>query len=140
MMIQDLRRNVFNVSESADIDRVLTTRYGSGVNSFWLSDGTNLYPLMALMVTRELAYLWYTPSEDHPGFVPVGTAQGLQTGGTTTFFMDNEDVEEMIPNDQIVPFSVALVAAKEFSASMRLPQCMKWFELGKGHAAASRRC
>lgn len=128
MRIQDFER-VYDASGNDAIDSALTKRHGSGVNAFWLSHGSSKYPALLILVNGELASLHYFPKDRHPGFRSVGKVEGLEPGGTTTFFMNNVNEPEQILNDSIVPFSTALKAAKEFSASADLPPSVEWFEL-----------
>ncbi len=55
---------------------------------------------------------------------------GQSPEGTYTFYMDmNGKEKQPIVRDAIVPFTVALEAAKEFFCHNRLPQSLRWFEL-----------
>jgi hypothetical protein len=54
---------------------------------------------------------------------------GLDPDKDAVFFMNSLIEEERFPNYKVVPFSAALVAAKEFLASPGLPPSIRWFEL-----------
>jgi hypothetical protein len=59
----------------------------------------------------------------------MGSMTGLDPTGFTTFFMNSLEEKEPMPNEEVVPFSDALAAAKEFFASPVLPPSINWFEL-----------
>jgi hypothetical protein len=127
MRIQEFE-SVYEADGAADVEAVLTKRY-SAANAFWLSHGSDKYPVVSILVNGELASLHYFPKECHPGFRSVGTMEGLSPGATATFFMNSLREEVQVLNDSIVPFSLALRAACEFCASTDLPRCVQWFEL-----------
>jgi len=112
-----------------ELERVLSRRYGNGVNAFWICRKDDERPLLLILVNKALANLHYFPAGNHPGFQSMGQISGLDPEKYTTFFMNNTKEPEEIPNDAIVPFSDALAAAKEFFASDELPPSIGWFEL-----------
>jgi hypothetical protein len=118
-----------NVTNPRDIEAALSKRQASGRNSFWLSHGAELYPVINILVKRDVAYLEYFPSEGHPGFTSVGRSLDLMPGGHTAFFPDDTNETLQIMNEAVVPFSDALRAAQEFAISQALPKCIQWFEL-----------
>jgi hypothetical protein len=128
MRVQDFE-GVYQASTPNAIESVLAKRYGGGVNAFWLSHGDSKYPAILILVKGELASLHYFPRERHAGFRSVGAVEGLEPGGSSTFFMNNPHEEQEVLNDSIVPFSVALEVANEFSACTDLPRFAEWFEL-----------
>ena len=121
--------NEFVVSQAAGLDAVLRKREGDGVNCFWLRPSNHETPILMIFVNKDLATLHYFPSDDHPGFYSEGAMPGLDPDGDTVFFMNDLTEEEGFPNCKVVPFSAALVAAKEFLASRELPPSIRWFEL-----------
>jgi hypothetical protein len=128
MRIQDNGSNS-NFTKPLDIEAALCKRDGAGRNSFWLSHGDELYPVINILVNGDLAYLEYFPSEDHPGFISVGRSPNLSPGGYTSFFPDDTNETLQIMNAAVVSFSDALKAAQEFANSGTLPKCIEWFEL-----------
>jgi hypothetical protein len=86
MFVQDLD-SVHNVNPPADIEAVLSKRYRSEVNSFWLADGAGAFPAINIMVNGSLAYVHYFPKEPHPGYASVGGTLGLNPEEDTAFFM-----------------------------------------------------
>jgi hypothetical protein len=128
MKIQD-NESQLNVTGSRDIEAALSKRQGSGRNSFWLSHGTEQYPVINILVKGSRAYLEYFPSEGHPGFTSIGRSLDLRPGGHTAFFPDDTNETLQIMNEAVVPFSEALKAAQEFAISKTLPKCIQWFEL-----------
>jgi hypothetical protein len=128
MRIQD-NESESNVTGPRDIEAALSKRQGSGRNSFWLSHGENLYPVINILVNGSLSYLEYFPSEGHPGFTSVGTSLDLSPGGHAAFFPDDTNETLQIMNEAVVPFSDAVRAAQEFAISKALPKCIRWLEL-----------
>src|ERR1700681_3617650 len=124
MRIQD-NDSVSNVTSAVDIEAALSKRHRTGLNSFWLSHGDELFPVINLLVRGDLAYLEYFPSEGHPGFVSVGGSPNLSPGGCTTFFPDDTNETLQISNEAVIPFSDALKAALEFSVSTTMPRCIQ---------------
>jgi hypothetical protein len=128
MFVQDLDP-VHNVNPPADIEAVLSKRYRSEVNSFWLADGAGAFPAINVMVNGSLAYVHYFPKEPHPGYASVGGTLGLNPEEDTAFFHDNTKEKFQIMNEAVVPFSDALKAAQEFAVSKSIPKCIQWNEL-----------
>ena len=128
MKVQD-NDSVSNVTSPAEVEAALGKRHGGGRNSFWLSHGAELFPVINIMVKGDLAYLDYFPSDGHPGLASVGRSLNLSPGGYTTFFPDDTNERLEIMNEAVVPFSDALKAAQEFAISKALPKCIQWFEL-----------
>lgn len=128
MRIQDIER-VCDASRNEEVDVALAKRYGAGVNAFWLSREAGGYPLLLILVNKELSSIHYFPMDRHPGFRSVGHVQGLAPEGMTTFFMNSIHEPQQMLNDSVVPFSAALTAAKEFLMSNVMPPSVEWLEL-----------
>jgi hypothetical protein len=128
MKIQDLLRE-HEVNTLGELERVLSQRYGNGMNVFWMSRKKGQRPLLLILVNRALANLHYFPPGDHPGFQSVGNISTLDPGKYTTFFMNSLEEREDIPNNAVILFPDALAAAKEFFARTELPKSVEWFEL-----------
>ena len=113
------------------LEAILQIRYGGGqANHFWLSHGDARHPAMSIFAKADLASLHFFPTARHPGFRSAGgEALGLEPGGFTIFYMNNVAEEEEVLNDSVVPFSVALVAAKEFLRTAVKPTSLQWFRL-----------
>ena len=130
MKIQDMSSAIFDVSSNVDVEEILLKRYGQGVNAFWLYHEPREKPLLLILVNKQLANLNYFPDEEgHPGYYSIGRVPLLPADGTTVFFMNSPDEEEHVFNGAIIPFADALVAAKEFLVSTKLPPSIEWFEL-----------
>jgi len=129
MRVEDLRE-ASEVINDAQLESLLSKRYGNGANAFWLFGSTEKYPAMSILVKGDLATLHYFPRARHPGYRSIGLAAelGLDPEGMSVFYA-NEGEEQEIVNDSIVPFPHALAAAREFLASGRLPEALEWFEL-----------
>jgi len=84
---------------------------------------------MCLLAKGDLATLLYVPSDGHPGFVPKGKVEGLDKEKFTTFSVDSVDQELEVLNGQVIDFSTALSAAKNFFALNKLPKSIQWDEL-----------
>ncbi len=128
LQIEDFE-GLHEANSISTLESLLMKRHKDESNSFWLSHGSKRHPSLALLVKGELAGLHYFPEESHPGFVPAGNIAGLTSGKTTTFYMDDGGEVVQVVNDAIVPFSAALVVAKEFFFSEAMPKAIKWVEL-----------
>jgi len=130
MRINDFSGVTHYAGDTEQIDKILHQRYGDGVNMFFLAHGDEIYPVMSLQVSGHLACLHYYPREGPAGFVSLGDLKsvGLQPGGETTFYVSLDQPIWSI-NEHVIPFSNALKAAHEFSATPGLPRSIRWFEL-----------
>lgn len=117
------------VKSDAEIDAVLAARYGQGVNEIWLSHESLEYPAIAILANRDLACVHYFPKEFDPGYQSVGPAPGLDPKQDTAFFVNTPTEKLPMSNRAVVPFSLALAAAKEFYRSPKLPVCIRWIRL-----------
>jgi len=127
MKIEDFK-GASDSTNHEGIEKALAKRYGNGVNEFWLSHVDSRYPAMSILVKGDIAALNYFPEDQHPGMTSVGKGN-LEPDGTTIFYINNEEEKQEIPNGMIVPFSLALEAAKEFAANSEPPRCIEWFSL-----------
>jgi len=128
MKIEDFE-GTYEASNASEIDMVLQKRYGPGVNGFWLSHDNDRYPTIALLVKGNDSTLKYVPRESHPGFIPVGRVEGLDTKENTTFSVDTIEQELKVSNEAVILFSTALSVAKNFFASKELLGLIEWIEL-----------
>ena len=111
------------------LDAVLTSRYGTNANEFWLSLEDEKFPALAILVRDDLANVHYFPEDGHPGYLLTESQPNAKTGGSTVFFTNTPSEEVEIGNEGVVPFSSALKAAHEFFSSTTLPTLEGWFEL-----------
>lgn len=128
MRFQDLTA-VFEVSDEKALESLLSRRFGGGVNSFKLSQGSSEYPMLLVLINGDLASLHYFPRDRHPGFRSISGVDGLDVNGSTVFFMNSLDQEEPVLNDGVVPLATGMKAAREFFASPELPRSVEWLEL-----------
>jgi hypothetical protein len=129
MKIEDFD-SVHDLTTRLEIERALSKRHDAGINSFWLSHGTEQRPAINIMVNGDLAYVHYFPDEDHPGYASVGALSHLPRGGITNFFDGPSGGEPFdILNEAVVPFSEALKVAQEFAVSKEMPKCIPWRSL-----------
>jgi hypothetical protein len=127
MVLQDMNES-FQIESSIILEERLNKRYGSGVNAFWLTKNNNGAKL-AILVNDGLANVHYFPPGRHPGYNSIGCIPGLQASGHSKFFMNSPDELQLISNAHVVPFSVAVNAAKEFLERDELPKSINWLEL-----------
>ena len=118
-----------DVSTRLEVVAALSKRDHAGMNSFWLSHGTEKFPAINMMVNGDLAYLLYFPDDDHPGYASVGNLPHLPRGGITNFFHDPGGEPFDILNEAVVPFSDAMKVAHEFAVSKQMPKCIPWNSL-----------
>ena len=128
MRIEDFK-GAINSTNDDDIERTLAKRYGEGVNEFWLSHIDDRFPAISILAKGDIAALHYFPKDQDPGMTSIGGRLDLEIGGTTTFHMNLGEEAQEIPNKMLVPFSLALKAAKEFSVNKEPPMCIEWFRL-----------
>jgi hypothetical protein len=69
-----------NVTSDAQIEALLATRNGQGLNEFWLRHGKQIYPTLLIQVNGALARIHYFPN---PGFQSMGPPPGLASEGRT---------------------------------------------------------
>ena len=115
-------------TNKAELGHALMKRHDSGVNHFHLTLDRSDWPSLIIMVSGEVAWLYFLSSSEHAGYVSVGAVPGLDPKGWTRFVSPGPQ-EELLFNDQVVPFVDALRAAEEFSVTGQLPQCVDWYEL-----------
>ncbi len=127
MLVSDLEGE-YAATSKAELDHALAKRYGSGVNHFHLGLDGSQWPSLIIMVSGELAWLYFLSSSEHAGYHSVGAVPGLDPKGSTRFVSVGPQ-EEFFFNDQVVPLADALRAAEEFSVTGKLPQCVDWQEL-----------
>jgi hypothetical protein len=117
------------IADQHDLETVLMRRHRDGVNEFWLSHSNQRYPAIAMSVKGNLSALHYFPRDGHPGFRSAGNAARLNPDGMTTFWISASGDTIDVLNDAVMPFPLALAAAKEFLISDELPQSVEWFKL-----------
>jgi hypothetical protein len=123
---EDVAMNVCDFTGSQDVTNVqqlevvLTRRYENNANAYWLSHEGGQYPELGLLVKDDLAYLSYVPAEYEDGFASVGKMGDSLPGEETTFFLTRGGEKIWVVNHAVLPFSVALAAAKDFFFSDKL--------------------
>jgi hypothetical protein len=121
---------VHEVTSVEELDTILKTRHGEGVNSFWLSHGSNAYPTLSILVNGDLAALNFIAEENDAGFRSISSMPKLKSNQTITFATSSSPADDVVvPNDAVLPFSTALKAAKDFFLSKELPRSVEWMEL-----------
>jgi hypothetical protein len=112
-----------------ELDSILSKRYGSSSNEYWLHPDASEYPCLSIMMKENYAYTQFFPAEGSAGASSIGSDTGLESGETTVFNTNTIDEEMEIANDSVIPASLANHAAKEFFRTLSLPECIEWFEL-----------
>ena len=110
------------------LDFVLNSRFGDGVNEFWISGETET-PCLTMLVNNSYASLTYFPDDEHPGYQSVGKDCDLDLCEITVFFTNSPQEELEINNDAVIPLSLAITAAKEFFVNFKIPSCVEWSEM-----------
>lgn len=118
----------YEVTTAQQLAEVLSRRYLKNENWYWMTSGNENEPSMTVAVKAELATLHYMRNGRDAGFRSLGNVPGLNPDEDVTFLMDRSNTFE-VRGDAIVPFSVALAAAKEFFLSKTLPRSVEWFEI-----------
>jgi hypothetical protein len=147
-------------SNILDLEAKLITRHEDGKSIFYLSHEGEEKPMLMISVKHDLAYLYYFPadtvteyySEEESawvyhwpphaaaGFYSIGNMPDMKPGEMATFpISENRGDDIDVPNEAVVPFSVAVAVAKEFFYDKSLPKAIEWFELGKRRPTSRRR-
>ena len=119
---------VCEAATSQEIEVALSRRHGNGMNSFWLTDGNNDFPYINILAKGDVAYVHYFPEERHPGFASAAKVPVDKPHETGVFFLYPTE-KVWILNGEVIPFSDALKAAKEFAITTAMPKSIQWFEL-----------
>jgi hypothetical protein len=114
------------VRDAGELEAALAKRFGAGVNEFWLSHNDR-FPALSIWVKDDLATAHFFDKERDPGFRSVGTVAGA--GGSTLFCTESIKHTESVPNRFVIPYALALAAAKEFLFDKRLPASIEWMRL-----------
>ena len=122
---------VVETSDAEEIEAALSRRHRDGINAFWLSHGSELYPAINITVRGSVAHLHYFPGRDHPGFASL-SAEPVPTPHETSVFFLSPRRRIDVRNDELVDFSRALQAAREFAVSTAKPSCISWDSLVDG--------
>jgi hypothetical protein len=130
MTITDISGVTREAANTQDLELILNRRREDGLNSFWLCNTNEEFPRLSVLVKDHLATLYFLPTENGTSFRSIGALSHLQSGELITFAMSNYRADDVsVPNDAVVPFSLALQAAKEFLGSDSLPRSIQWLEL-----------
>jgi Immunity protein Imm1 len=134
MVIRDFKGE-FEVEKQSALEEILRRRDANGINQYYLRPAVNQYPILDLAFIRDACVLMYYPHAGGGMFISEGRSDDyepyrLEFGATATFYILGNPWEPFwIGADAIVPFAIALAAAKEFFSSTDLPQCLEWLEL-----------
>src|SRR5258708_6953135 len=109
MIICDFE-STHDATTPAEVDAILSKRYGAGVNSFWMGHEGGGFPAINIMVKGNLAYVHYFPKEHHPGLASVAKFSGAPLEGSSIFYLSSGGEEIWVLNRALVPFSEALIA------------------------------
>jgi hypothetical protein len=115
-------------SDWPSLRQLLTLRYGSGANEFWLS-GEERFPSLSILVRDERACLHFFRSEHDAGRCSQNDANGQEASGSLIFFTNTPDEEIEVPAEATVSFSTAMDAARDFLGSSEPPPSIHWKEL-----------
>lgn len=121
---------VHEVTNVDELEAILMRRHDNSASSFWLAHGVEEYPVLSLLVKDDLATLNFMPKEFDAGFASVGSKTALTPGDTTIFPISNNRADDVVVlNDAVLPFSIALQAAREFFFTKDLPKSLEWKQL-----------
>ena len=116
------------VDSVKEIEDVLQS--SSSKNCFYLNHTDREFPYLNVLIKGNIAVLYFFPENGHPGFVSTGNMLSLDQNGSDSFSISKypgDDIE--VPNNALVPRSIATLAAQEFFESGKIPASVKWFEL-----------
>ena len=114
------------IRDTAELELALMKKFGEGVNEFWLSD-SDRFPALSIWVNGDLATLHFFEREREPGFRSLGSVAARD--GTTEFCTESVRHQESVPNRFVIPFALAVAAAKEFFCEKQMPPSADWLRL-----------
>ena len=126
MNVADINGN-HSASDLSELEAILSRRRPGNFNTFWLATESGGFPLLMILVKRDLAVLHYLPVEDLPGLRSMGEVRSRELIHFSISQNSADDIQE--PSDALVTLGTAWEAAKEFFASRQLPRSVKWEEL-----------
>ena len=85
MKIEDYD-SAFEAVNPREIEVALSKRHENGMNSFWLSHGTEEFPYINILAKGDLAYVHYFPRGKHPGFASAAKVPVDKPHETSVFF------------------------------------------------------
>jgi len=120
----------WQVDDLEGLRAVLAWRDSKGGAIFWIGEGYQKCPELAICISGESAHIHYFPEDGHPGFRCVG-GEGLPQGGMTKFVFEGCDpgTGEDTPNGFVVSLMTVWLVTKEFFLSKRMSNSVSWFEL-----------
>jgi hypothetical protein len=127
MRVQDFE-SVSEVTSEEQIQEQLVKRYEGDVNAFWLSHGSDKFPVISILAKNGLAALHYFPKDRHPGFRSCGHVLDSRKSMFMKFHASPHEEQDVL-SASVVSADAALEAAKEFSKDTSLPRSIVWFEL-----------
>jgi hypothetical protein len=121
---------VWEVTSPDELEDILVKGSNSTVNAFYLSHGSDEFPVLLLLLKGEHAWLNYLTKDREPGFVSTGRLMGLDPLQNTRFSISHHRADDLfVLNRQLIPFADAITAAREFLSSKDLPKSVEWFAL-----------
>jgi hypothetical protein len=117
------------VSSLHELTQLLQSTRNGDFGEFWL--GSETFPALAIHINGNFAYLHFFPADRHPGFQPVGDAEGEDVK-----FQQEGQGEFSMPRAFVVSVEQAYQAAAEFFTASHLPGCIKWTELYNARGSA----
>jgi len=128
VIIADVKDVVRHVASLSQLETTLESRYDDS-NCFWISHDDDQYPTLNILVKGDISYLNYIPKEFDAGYRSVGQ-RGRDSDDVVTFSISEYSGDDLdILREAIVPWSTALVVAKDFFQSKELPNSVAWFQL-----------
>jgi hypothetical protein len=129
MRVVDIWGDEICVDSIQDLESVLQRRDANGANAFWLSHDAR-FPVLVVLVKDDVATVQYGPGDREAGWMSVGNLSDGITGGLTRFDTSQHPAGGVfIMNETLLPFSVAVEAAKEFFLDPTPPQSVEWLKL-----------
>jgi hypothetical protein len=97
-------------------------------NRFYLYNDDQAYPLLDLWVKDNMAVLYYFNQADEAPSISQSN-EYLHLGERVSFHEDPNGEATGLPSSAIVSIKKAIMAAKEFSETKRIPTCIEWLDL-----------
>jgi len=116
------------VEDENQLLRVLSQRYGDDSNLFTLSDESVAYPWLNAFVRKDLAVLYYLPTEQEM----LASVGNVECEEEALKFYDNEVGEHWLSAEQVIPWASAFTCIREFCNTLSLPAAIEWRRLHLG--------
>lgn len=129
-MVVSTHTSMHEVATESDLRRALGETYldhngKRDSNEFRIQHGE--YPMLVIARKADLAFVNYLEKAGDPGY--VATPSHTRARGTSSVYIAGEYAD--MPNELLVPWSVAIEVACEFLQTESMPRSVLWQDLSE---------